>query len=659
MAERPTYEEMDQRIKKLENEALKRKQAEEAWREREEKYRSILENIEEGYYEVDLSGNHTFFNDSLCRIFGYAPDKFKGINYRQLNDEDSSRKLYEIYEKVYRTGTPVGAFDWEFKNKNGTLRYLEASVSLMKDSEGKPIGFRGVVRDITDRKQAEEALRESEEKFKSLGENAPDIIYTLALDGSFTYVNPAWKVILGYEREEVLGKYFVDFAKHEEARNYVRIFKDIRDKRETLKDVDITILHKDGSPRLFSASGAPNINKAGEVTGMVGLFKDITDQRRLEAQFEQAQRMEAIGTLAGGIAHDFNNLLMGIQGRTSLMLMEIDSSHPHFEHLKGTENYVKSAANLTKQLLGFARGGRYEVKPTDLNDLIQKTSKMFGRTKKEIKIHGRYQKDVWSIEADQGQIEQVLMNLYVNAWQAMPRGGELYLQTENVILDEFYVKPFKIEPGRYVKISVTDTGVGMDEGTRQRIFDPFFTTKEMGRGTGLGLASAYGIIKNHNGFINVYSEKEEGTTFNIYLPASGKKIIVEKKSPQGLLRGSETVLLVDDEDMIIDVGEQLLQKLGYKVFVAKNGKQATEIYKEKNDQIDMVIVDMIMPGISGGDTFDRLKEINPEIKVLLSSGYSIDGQATEILERGCDGFIHKPFNMKQLSHKIREILDKE
>jgi two-component system cell cycle sensor histidine kinase/response regulator CckA len=392
----------------------------------------------------------------------------------------------------------------------------------------------------------------------------------------------------------------------------------------------------------------------------LNFLRDITPQKKLEAQLQQMQRMEALGTLGGGVAHDFNNLLMGIQGRTSLMLMDKDSSHPDFEHLKGIEDYVKSAANLTKQLLGFARGGKYEVKPTDINELVKKSSNMFGRTKKEIKIHGKYQKDVWTIESDQGQIEQVLMNLYVNAWQAMPGGGELYLQTENVSLDEDYIKLFGIEPGRYVKISVTDTGVGMDEATRQRIFEPFFTTKEMGRGTGLGLASVYGIIKNHGGFINVYSEKGEGAAFNIYLPASESEVRGRRPEvSEDVRHGDETVLLVDDEDMIIDVGEQLLQKLGYEVLIARSGKEAIEIYEKDKDKIDIVILDMIMPDMSGGDTFDSLKETNPEIKVLLSTGYSIDGQATEILNRGCNGFIQKPFNMKQLSGKLREILGKE
>lgn len=256
-------------------------------------------------------------------------------------------------------------------------------------------------------------------------------------------------------------------------------------------------------------------------------------------------------------------------------------------------------------------------------------------------------------------MDQVLLNLYVNAWQAMPGGGDLYVETKNVILDEDYVKPFAVAPGRYVKISVTDTGIGMDKATRERIFDPFFTTKEMGRGTGLGLASVYGIIKNHGGFINVYSEKGHGATFNIYLPAS-EKAVIDEKIPDGEIRkGSETILFIDDEEMIIEIAEELLAQLGYTVLTARSGKEAIEIYGQQRKQIDIVVLDMVMPDMSGAMTFDRLKEMSPEVKVLLSSGYSIDGQATEILNRGCNGFIQKPFNLQTLSRKLRKILDEQ
>jgi CheY-like chemotaxis protein len=309
--------------------------------------------------------------------------------------------------------------------------------------------------------------------------------------------------------------------------------------------------------------------------------------------------------------------------------------------------------------VGFARGGKYEAKPTDINELITKSSDMFGRTRKEITIHSKYQEDIWTIEVDQGQIEHVLLNLFVNAWQAMAGPGQLYVETVNVVLDECDAKPFTVKPGRYVKISITDTGMGMDKATQQRIFEPFFTTKEMGRGAGLGLASVYGIIKNHGGYINVYSEKKEGTTFTIYLPVSEKDVYEEKKLPEKVVKGTVTLLLVDDEDIIIDVGEQMLKTLGYEVLLARGGKKAIEVYTNNQDRIDMVILDMIMPDMGGGETYDRLKEINPDVKVLLSSGYSINGKANEILERGCNGFIQKPFDLRGLSGKIGEILCKE
>jgi nitrogen-specific signal transduction histidine kinase/CheY-like chemotaxis protein len=407
-------------------------------------------------------------------------------------------------------------------------------------------------------------------------------------------------------------------------------------------------------------------NSDGQAVGFRGVLRDVSERkqteeerRKLESQLQMAQKMESIGTLAGGIAHDFNNILMGIQGNASLMLLKIDSSHPNFEKAKNIERYVQNGTELTKQLLGFARRGKYNVKTTDLNDTIEKSSALFARTKKEIQVHTRLASDIWSVEIDRGQIDQALLNLYINAGQAMPDGGDLYLETENVELDHNYVKPYKVEPGKYVKITVADTGFGIDKANRKRIFEPFFTTKEMGRGTGLGLASVYGIIKNHGGYINVYSEINQGTTFTIYLPASEKTVPAEKESTVAIMKGTGTILLIDDEDMIIDTGEQLLKELGYSVLIARSGSDAIEVYKHNHKTIDLVVMDMIMPGMGGGDAFDRLKEINPEAKVLLSSGYSINGQATKIIERGCDGFIQKPFNMKQLSEKIHNIIGRK
>jgi CheY-like chemotaxis protein len=343
------------------------------------------------------------------------------------------------------------------------------------------------------------------------------------------------------------------------------------------------------------------------------------------------------------------------------MLLDIKPNHSHYENIKLIERCIRSGAKLTQQLLGFARRGKYVVTPCNLNEIVNRTSLIFGHTRKEITIHIKQNEDLRTVNVDMGQIEQVLLNIYVNAWQAMPDGGDLYIETDNVTFDAQYTKKklYHASPGKYVKISVTDNGTGMDKKTLKRIFEPFFTTRHMGTGTGLGLASAYGIIKNHKGIINCYSELGHGTTFNIYLPISlsEAKTIEDKEISLNASLGNETILLVDDEKVVAQGCRQVIEALGSEVFVALGGKEAIKIYKEKQEKIDLVVLDMIMPNMSGSETYDRLKEINPEIKVLLSSGYSIRGQATDILKRGCNGFIQKPFNMEQLSHKIREVLD--
>ena len=402
----------------------------------------------------------------------------------------------------------------------------------------------------------------------------------------------------------------------------------------------------------------------GKPVSTRSIFRDISERKLIEAErailqtkLQQVQKLEAIGTLAGGVAHDFNNLLMTILGNVSLMSLDLEPYHPHYKTLKDIENAVKNGAKLTRQLLGYARKGKYNVKPIDLNQIVEETSETFGRTRKEIAISLQLEKDLHSVEADQGQLEQVLLNLYVNAADAMSGGGDLVLRTLNVSHNDLKGKLYTPKPGTYVKLTVSDTGVGIDKKTQERIFDPFFTTKEMGRGTGLGLASVYGIIKGHGGYIEVESKPASGTTFSIFLPASGKAIEQKVESSSQIIQGSGTVLIVDDEEMVLRANGQMLKKLGYTVVEATSGSQAIEKYKENKEQFVLVILDMIMPEISGSEVFDKLKEINPQVKVLLSSGYSIEGQASEILNRGCNGFIQKPFSMKHLSEKINEIIE--
>jgi len=534
-----------------------------------------------------------------------------------------------------------------------------------------------------------ELIREREQQFRALSENAPDIIYTLNTDGRFLYVNPAWEKILGYQKEIVIGKLFTDFLKNEDMERFISVFSYIINNKQTITDLYVPIIHKDGTERLFYMSGAPDADSEGNVIGVLGIFKDITDLKNsefalratnenlmqeieerkraeakradLESQLRQAQKMEAVGTLAGGLAHDFNNLLMGIQGYATLMLLSTKESHDHYEKLKNIEKYVLRGSDLTKQLLGFARGGKYEVKPTNINELIQTSSQMFGRTKKEISISTTFETKIWTVEVDQGQIEQVLLNLYLNAAQAMPGGGNIHIETKNVSIAENGKQNKYFKSGRYVRVIVKDKGVGIDEKTKVRIFDPFFTTKEMGRGTGLGLASAYGIIKSHNGFINVESEVGCGSQFIIHLPASEKASIKEtfiSDISEELLMGNETILVVDDEEDILKICTEMLTKLGYKVMPARSGIEAVQLFTEKKDEIHLVILDMVMPEMSGDEAYPLLKKIKPDLKVLLSSGYSLSEEASMILKNDQSGFIQKPFDINRVSFKIRELLDR-
>ncbi|MDD3845676.1 MAG: PAS domain-containing protein [Syntrophorhabdaceae bacterium] len=391
-----------------------------------------------------------------------------------------------------------------------------------------------------------------------------------------------------------------------------------------------------------------------------GIIQDITDRKHLESQLLQAKKLEAIGTLAGGIAHDFNNILMGIQGYASIMMAEKaeSPSHPDYERLRSIEEQVKSASNLTRQLLGFARAGGYEIRPVDMNEIVRESSSMFHRTRKELTIRAKYERDLWSANVDRGQIEQVLLNLYMNAWHAMPAGGEIHLETANAVIDGNYGALHGIPPGEYVRVSIADTGMGMEEETMKRVFDPFFTTKEMGRGTGLGLAMVYGIMKGHKGLVDVRSKPGQGTTFTLYFPTSGKKVLRGKRAMPKAVGGSETILLVDDEQTVLVVTKRMLESLGYTVHAMDSGSDAVSFFKDRMNGIDLIMVDMIMPKLSGSQTFDRIRSLDPSAKVLLSSGYSMDNEARLIMGKGCTGFIQKPYNIAVLSRKVREVLER-
>ena len=643
-----------------------RVRAQEALRESEKKYRLIAENTAEQILLLDMNLRFTYVSPSSMRIRGFTAEEVMSQTLDQVLTPESMKAVLAVFKKemlmeARGTADPdrTHILELEAYRKDGTIICEEVSYSILRDDAGSPAGILTVSRDVTDRRRIEEALRESEEKFRLTFSSSPDSVNINRLDdGMYVDINEGFTLITGFTREDVIGRTSVEInIWHDPAdrKKVVRILKE----KGSCENLETQFRRKDGSlitglfsARVISLQGVPHL---------ISITRDITERKMMDAKLQQTQKFEAIGTLAGGIAHDFNNLLMGIQGYTSLLSLDLGTSHPDREHLHAIEEYIRSATNLTKQLLGFTKGDKNEVKPIDMNELVLGSSSMFGRTRKEIQIHVKCHPSPLVVEADRGQIEQVLLNMYVNAWQAMPpAGGNLYLKTKIVTLDESFCKSYQTEPGRYALVSITDTGAGMDEATRMRIFDPFFTTKEMGRGTGLGLASAYGIIKNHGGMITVYSEIGQGTTFNIYLPVSEMEVPRENVPAAGLgelVMGSSTILLVDDEDMIIDVGQAILERLGYKVFVARGGQEAIDVITKIGDRIDMVILDLVMPGMDSGTAFDRIRQIQPGMPILLSSGYAISSQTQEIMRRGCNGFIQKPYNITEISTKVRNLLD--
>jgi PAS domain S-box-containing protein len=634
-----------------------RKLAEGVLRQRESYLSAIIENQPGLVWLKDTDSRFLAVN----RAFAISCGKQKAEELAGKTDLDIWPK--ELAEKYRRDDleimdTKKPAVVEEPIYDQGKTRWFETFKTPVLDGQGMVIGTTGYARDISERKRAEEHLRHMNTFLDSIVENIPNMIFLKdAKELRFVSFNRAGEDLLGNSREDLLGKNDYDLFPKEQADFFTQKDREALGSEEVVVIPEESICTRYKGERILHTKKVPILDAKGEPEYLLGISEDITERKMLEAQLMNSQKMEAIGTLAGGIAHDFNNLLMGIQGYASLILLDIDPSDPHYEKLKRIEEQVQSGAVLTRQLLGFARGGRYEVKPVNMNEVIKKTSAMFGRTRKEITIHRKYEKNVWVIEADQGQIEQVLLNLYLNAWHAMPAGGDLSIETKNIVVGKDYANSYSMIPGRYLQISISDTGVGMDEKTKERIFEPFFTTKELGRGTGLGLAMVYGITKNHNGFIDVTSKPGHGTAFVLYFPASEKGVAKEKPTVPESIKGTETILLIDDEPDVLAVSKAILESLGYSVYAFKNGEEATELYKQKMDEIGLVVLDMIMPGLSGSETFDRIMELNTSAKIILSSGYSLNDQAQQIMNKGCLGFIQKPFDIVQLSRKVREVLD--
>jgi len=628
----------------------KRRRREEALSASEKQYRNLVDNALVGIYKTDLEGNILYVNEALIKMMefeSYEDMKSVGVlaRYSNLNDRDT------FVETLKETGK-INHFEVDLLTKSGAVKNVILTGVLERDS------ISGMILDITEGKQAvEERIR-----LATVVEQAAESVIISDRRGTIHYVNPAFERLSGYSSEDIVGKNFriLKSDRHDEV-FYREMWKTITS--GTAWAGRISNRMKDGSLRQFETTISPIRDKNGVIVNFVSVNRDVTQEVALEAQLFQAQKMEAVGTLAGGIAHDFNNLLQVIQGYTEVLQNDVGRNKSSLEALQKIHHSAKRGAELTRQLLTFSRKVQSERRPLDLNREVEQLKKLLERTiPKMIEIELYLSENPAVVSADPIQVEQAIMNLAVNAKDAMPEGGKIVIETERVRLDEHFCRThLGARPGEYVLLSISDTGHGMNREILDHVFEPFYTTKDVGKGTGLGLAMVYGIVKNHEGYILCYSEVSTGTTFKIYLPAmeqSGQRQKTgEVEDP--FKGGDETILLVDDEEYIRDLGVELLTDAGYKVLTATNGEEGLELYRQKRENIDLVILDLVIPGMGGKKCYEEILKINPKSKILIVSGYSANGPGKEAIKAGAKGFVGKPFDVSHLLETIREILDED
>jgi PAS domain S-box-containing protein len=629
--------------------------------EREELFHLISENAADMIAVVDMQGKRLFNSISYQRVLGYTPEELSASSaFEQIHPEDRET-VRKAAEEAQRSGNGR-TLEYRLRHKNGTWLFLESTSSVIRDAEGKPEKLVIVNRNITQRKAAEDALRSSEADFRSVVEDAPYGIYRASVSGQFLQTNPALQRILGYASAEDLRckdlatDIFLHPAEYQRLTELL-IFS------EEIKDIETEWKRQDGTPITLRCSGR-RINGANGVPAYFEVFaEDVTEKRILEKQLRMAQKMEAIGRLSGGIAHDFNNHLGVIIGYSRVLKKALDGKDVLCEHALEIEKAGQRAASLTKQLLAFSRQQVLTPTVLSLNTLALEMESMLPRLLGEdIAVSLVLEPELDSVKADTSQIEQVIMNLAINARDAMPGGGKLQIRTANAEMDQRYTRSHPgSRQGNYVLLRVTDTGVGMDPGTLAHIFEPFFTTKEVGKGTGLGLATVYGIVKQSNGYIWVDSTPGRGTTFDIYLPRHLGEPAIEKTKTDGAerLRGSENVLLVEDAGPLRKLAQTFLEAAGFRVWSAGCGEEALEVAARSGVNFDLLLTDVVMPGMNGRVLAEQLSPRQPGMRVLYMSGYTDSFIAGHGVLEPETYLVHKPFTEEELIRKAREVLDTE
>lgn len=659
----PTTFEGQPAVLSMGRDITERKLAEEALKESERKYRLLVENAYEGIF-VAQNGMFRFVNSRVAQATEYSPEELLQKPFIELvYPEDREETLFYHSRRMAGEGIPMRR-SFRVVTRTGKVRWIELE-SVLITWDGKPASL-CFTTDITDKKMAEESLKESQRRYQDLVENANDIIYMADANGFFLIFNPVGLRVTGYSQDEILRKHYLDLI-HPDYKNEAERFYGIQFvKRIPDTYYELPIITKQGET-IWIGQKVQLVIQRDTVAGFQAICRDITDRKKTEQERENlkeqllhAQKMEAIGTLTGGIAHEFNNLLTIVSGYTELLLAEKGADGPMSSDLRKIASACRRGADLIQKLRIFSRKAEYEFRPINLNNEVKDAVKLLSKTiPKMIAIQCDLADDLSVVRADSAQMGQLIVSLALNGQDAMPEGGKLLIETRNVTLsDEYCVSHVGARPGDYVLLTVADTGHGMDEATRQRIFEPFFTTRGLAQKSGLGLSVVHGIVEKHGGHIYCESAPGAGTTFKICLPAM--HLDVERQDPvaETLIRAwNETVLLIDDEELITDLGHRILTRAGYTVLVASNGKDAADLYKANKEVISLVILDLVMPGMGGKQCLQELLRIDPMAKVLIATGYSDSAKREDLIAAGAKGFVTKPFTLTQLLRDVREILD--